>query len=192
MTLSQLKSNEANLEKATVLYRHFSADGVLLYVGISGRVWVRNDEHLWLSGWFSEVSQITLERFSTRAEAVEAEREAILNEKPRFNVQHNRPKRKLGKSSSGKPNLYEISRAEIARTVLLQPLYSPIEAAKFLGISGRMLRVAMATGDLGFVEIQRSEGGKSTRFISGWQLIDWLENLSMSGQNEEVSDASHG
>lgn len=75
---------------STALYRHWNEAGRLLYVGISSNHFRRVGEHEALSHWFGEVSNITIEHFADRDEAVEAERSAILAERPIFNIAHNR------------------------------------------------------------------------------------------------------
>lgn len=72
----------------TALYRFFDENGDLLYVGISVRPWTRWKEHNAQKNWIDEVENITLERYATRSEALAAEREAIIAEDPRYNIQH--------------------------------------------------------------------------------------------------------
>ena len=74
----------------TALYRHFDADGVLLYVGIARSVTARFAQHE-DSPWDDLIASITVERFATREEAEAAEREAIKAEKPIHNRMHNAP-----------------------------------------------------------------------------------------------------
>lgn len=74
----------------TCLYRHFDADGSLLYVGISLSWPERTKAHAQKSRWFSHVAEVKIERFPTRQEALDAEREAIRREHPKFNIVHNR------------------------------------------------------------------------------------------------------
>lgn len=76
----------------TSLYRHFSADGSLLYVGVSLSWPMRTKAHSRGAEWFSQIAKVTLEHFPTREEALAAERAAIVSEKPKFNVIHNRPR----------------------------------------------------------------------------------------------------
>ena len=78
----------------TALYRHFDAAGTLLYVGISLSAVARLRSHQDESGWFGEIASVTIEWHDSRALAFAAERAAIKSERPRFNVIHNRPKRK--------------------------------------------------------------------------------------------------
>lgn len=77
----------------TSLYRHFAADGSLLYVGISLSWPARTKAHLRQSRWFEEVARVEIERFPSREDALNAERHAIKSERPKFNVVHNKPPR---------------------------------------------------------------------------------------------------
>lgn len=72
----------------TALYRHYDADGALLYVGTTARHLTRLVEHMRVSGWSEEIATITIEHFPTREEARTAERMAIRTENPRHNVHH--------------------------------------------------------------------------------------------------------
>lgn len=67
------------------LYRHFDEYGVLLYVGISINPLVRSESHKHLAPWFAAVRRIEIEVFPDMAEAREAERLAVQNEKPLHN-----------------------------------------------------------------------------------------------------------
>lgn len=74
----------------TDLYRHFDADGALLYVGISLSALGRLQAHKSGSHWSSKIASVTIESFATREEALRAEKEAIRTERPRFNIAHAR------------------------------------------------------------------------------------------------------
>lgn len=67
------------------LYRHFDADGRLLYVGISVSTLVRLGSHSSMSPWFRSITTVTIEHFDTRKQAEEAERRAIMLEAPIHN-----------------------------------------------------------------------------------------------------------
>jgi hypothetical protein len=67
------------------LYRHFDKDGHLLYVGVSLHTVIRLRGHRAVSGWFDDIARIEIERFSSRREALKAERRAIKKEKPPHN-----------------------------------------------------------------------------------------------------------
>lgn len=75
------------IERQTSLYRYRDAKGRLLYVGISGKLARRLHQHE--SGtrpWVHEATNITVEHFDTRAEALAAESEAIATEDPVYNI----------------------------------------------------------------------------------------------------------
>ena len=76
------------MTRPTDLYRHFDADGMLLYVGISLSAVSRLSAHKVGSEWFSKIARIEIETFETRESARDAERDAIATEKPRYNIQH--------------------------------------------------------------------------------------------------------
>jgi hypothetical protein len=68
------------------LYRHFGFDAELLYVGESRSVIERWRQHKYAKAeWTDLVAVITVDHYPTRREAKDAEAEAILTEKPRFN-----------------------------------------------------------------------------------------------------------
>lgn len=71
-----------------VLYRHFSADGELLYVGCSTRFLDRMYQHGITTEWFSDVANITLQHFESPHAALLAEEEAIKTELPKYNFAH--------------------------------------------------------------------------------------------------------
>lgn len=73
---------------SVALYRHFDADGRLLYVGISRSVTARLTQHS-ESPWDHLIARIEVERFPTREEAEAAERAAIRSERPIHNRTHN-------------------------------------------------------------------------------------------------------
>lgn len=73
----------------TALYRHFAADGTLLYVGVSKRPVRRLDEHSETARWFHQLVRTTVCWFDTREAALAAEKAAIQGEHPRFNIVHN-------------------------------------------------------------------------------------------------------
>ena len=70
------------------LYRHFDANGVLLYVGCSKSALMRflRDHHR-DSFWVYSVARIEITPFNTLEEAQAAEQAAIRDEQPKFNRQ---------------------------------------------------------------------------------------------------------
>jgi predicted GIY-YIG superfamily endonuclease len=71
----------------TELYRHFDKNKTLLYVGVSLSCAARLAQHRDHAHWFKDVDSVTIERFSTRREALEAEKIAVVSENPKCNIQ---------------------------------------------------------------------------------------------------------
>lgn len=77
----------------TTLYRLIDAEDRLLYIGIAGNPGRRFEQHADDKTWWSDVARITLEHHVDRGSALQAERAAIVAERPIHNVQHNRPQK---------------------------------------------------------------------------------------------------
>lgn len=76
------------MSTVTHLYRLFDKEDRLLYVGISKKVFNRINEHMKEKSWACEIAREEVQRFPNRGEASHAEIEAIKNEKPLYNIQH--------------------------------------------------------------------------------------------------------
>lgn len=70
----------------TALYRFYGADDVLLYVGITDHLGTRWSNHARTKPWWADVQRQTAEWHETRAAAEEAERTAIRDEAPLWNI----------------------------------------------------------------------------------------------------------
>jgi hypothetical protein len=81
----------ADAAPRVALYRHFDADGILLYVGISRDPGVRRRTHHRRSAWTEFAARETVEWLPDRETAERAEREAIVAERPLFNGAHSTP-----------------------------------------------------------------------------------------------------
>ena len=68
------------------VYRHFNADGQLLYIGCSTDPMGRTKAHASSAPWFREVARIELQHFDSLSDALAAEAEAIRMERPLHNV----------------------------------------------------------------------------------------------------------
>jgi predicted GIY-YIG superfamily endonuclease len=77
-------------DRAHALYRFYADDGALLYVGITLDPGARWRAHRDDKPWWHEVASVTVESHSSRETVLAAERTAIMSEKPRYNVVHNR------------------------------------------------------------------------------------------------------
>jgi len=78
----------ASAAESQDLYRHFDAGERLLYVGVSGRLALREKAHK-RSPWHELVAYSTTEAITGRAAVLEAEKVAIETELPLFNILHN-------------------------------------------------------------------------------------------------------
>ena len=70
----------------TTLYRLWTADHSLLYVGITDDLPKRLDEHRADKPWWADVDQVSTEDLPSRRRALEAEARAIFWEQPRHNI----------------------------------------------------------------------------------------------------------
>lgn len=84
-----------SIVKQVALYRHYDADGVLLYVGISNNPRGRSRTHRTTSVWTEFTVREEVQWLADRAEAEAAERVAIATEKPLFNGKHTTPDAQL-------------------------------------------------------------------------------------------------
>ena len=72
----------------TALYRLFSAEDALLYVGISNNFGQRWRQHARTQPWWSERRRMATVWFDSRPDAEAAEEAAIKTEHPKYNKQH--------------------------------------------------------------------------------------------------------
>jgi hypothetical protein len=70
----------------TTLYRFFDGQDCLLYVGISGWLPVRLEQHASSKQWWWQVRRCTMDHFPSREAALTAEADAINAEHPLYNV----------------------------------------------------------------------------------------------------------
>ena len=67
------------------VYRHYNAEGTLLYVGCSINPFMRLRSHEIGLVWAADIVRVEIERFPSSDAALDAECLAIRNEGPRFN-----------------------------------------------------------------------------------------------------------
>lgn len=72
----------------TALYRHFDADGQLLYVGISNDALRRLLQHKARAGWYQQIVRVDVQWLGSRELAIAAEADAIRRESPTWNIVH--------------------------------------------------------------------------------------------------------
>ena len=103
------------------IYRHYSKDGTLLYVGLSANVIRRHKLHSYgsktTSPWFDDVRKVTFEMIeANKAEALDAEREAIAHGKPLFNKVKKHSNR-LSEQTLAEQIEHEAIRSEYAKAI---------------------------------------------------------------------------
>lgn len=77
------------MNDTTALYRYFDSNGNLLYVGISVSAVRRLEQHQNTAPWFKNLGSIKVENYHSREAALQAEKNAIITERPKFNKIHN-------------------------------------------------------------------------------------------------------
>jgi len=70
---------------AAAVYRHFDADGLLLYVGVTNNPKRRLHEHKCRAVWADQIDQVSVKWYPDREIALARELEAISEENPIFN-----------------------------------------------------------------------------------------------------------
>lgn len=78
---------------AYYLYRHFSKNGELLYIGISKNHNSRICDHEKNSPWFGKIHKIDIQIYKTQKLVIEAEKNAIIKERPKYNLKHHPDKK---------------------------------------------------------------------------------------------------
>jgi len=111
----------------TALYRHFDADGRLLYVGITENLPSRDRQHR-ASPWHGKIAETKTQWFDSREDAARAEAQAITTERPLHNAVWR----------------CEDNRQSLVKTVLAAIGRERVREA--LGLSTHSIRVAVNTG----------------------------------------------
>lgn len=163
------------------LYRHFAADGKLLYIGISLSAVNRLSQHSEHAPWFREIARVEIEPHPTREAAMKAEVAAIMAERPLYNKVH---RFKDEAKSVREVQAEKARRGLMARTVAFNPLYTVTDAARALDMSVGAVRRLILSGELGAYlmgenTVNHPEGPRLVRtfMVSGWHIIDYLESL---------------
>ena len=172
----------------TSLYRHFNEEGELLYVGISLSAIQRLGQHKEHSDWYQSIASVTLEHFETREEALKAEREAIFRERPLHNIHHRYSSKQAQRKADEELTELAQSKEDLtARVVYLNPVYTLESAAEALCVSKRLLMLWVREGKIGYFTMP-SKTGKPVPFISGWQLIEYIESMLNKSQKHRNKD----
>jgi hypothetical protein len=148
-----------NAERYAV-YRCYSGDGELLYIGSSGKLGRRLGSHA-EKVWFQQVRGITLEWYADELSALNAERRAIHVEHPKYNIQHRKAgaqaAAKSGRSRRRSPQRplaapWPETEAQVLQILASEPDISGSELGRRLGRTdryGRMVLERVARGGAG-------------------------------------------
>ena len=171
------------------LYRHFDERGKLLYVGVSLSTIQRLAQHKHHSHWFNSIEKITIEQFPSREEALDAEKIAIQKEDPLHNLAlKNIPNPKMLRITEDKKE--ESCNHLIKSIVSCNPIYTIDEAAILFKVGASKIKEWCENGRLGHVEIGRQWDSRWNKWIikkriTGWQILDYIENLEITRQLTE-------
>lgn len=83
-----MRRNEKNIFR---LYRHFAGDGTLLYIGSTINPIIRLGGHRVKSEWFADIRRIEIEPYATKELLLQAEKAAIQDERPKYNINGKQP-----------------------------------------------------------------------------------------------------
>lgn len=173
----------------TALYRHFSKDHELLYVGISLCAFIRLAQHRVHSIWFNEIATVTIERFSSREEALQAETRAIKKEGPKYNLAQTS---RMNEARLDK--FLGISRDVLTQKILeIKPINNINEVAKTLNTQQTIVYKLIDDGKLGHVitpspmrvHYKTGEPPKPRISVTGWQLLEYIEHLHEEYRNKK-------
>lgn len=163
----------------TQLYRHYDKSGTLLYVGISLSTVARLAQHRDTAQWFDAITDIKIETFPTREDALAAERRAIASENPTCNIRHRLTIKQVKKEEATHAAGYaqKAKQSLMARYVAYDLTYRLKELPKLLGISPRQLNSYVDQGLLHTFEVEGRTYDQRVVLVSGWALIDFMEYL---------------
>jgi len=159
---------------ANHLYRHFDSNDKLLYVGVSLNAINRLSQHRDVSEWFTDIAKVTIEQFPNRQEVLDAETKAIQNENPKYNIQKRKKEKEPVQEEKKTPA--ESARLNLIRRVVdVNPVYCVRGAAHFLGMRPIDFEKLIDTGKIKAIELPYQHSNR--RYVTGFQLIDFLENI---------------
>ena len=177
-------------EMTTQLYRHFDESRSLLYVGISLSTFNRLSQHRDHSDWFKTITNVTIEHFPTREEAMAAERKAIKSENPKFNIAMRKTMAEIEKEQKAltkeQYRIEQLAMAErkqvVQRYVQHQLAYHLDDLRGVLSMTKDELHRHVAEGRLSTFEVEgrmshKSKELKMKPMVSGWALIDFINYL---------------
>ena len=173
--------------RETELYRYYDEKGLLLYVGISLSSVARQAQHKLASSWYQKAVLCKISRYENREKALIAERDAIMKEKPAYNVIHNKANDKEDELFFER-NCYRDRVRLLGKIVSYKPIYNPREISEILygsqSSSGKVKALIESQKLQGILTKEREQKGAQGQIViirdylvTGWQLIDFIEAL---------------
>ena len=164
----------------TQLYRHYDSNKKLLYVGVSLNAAARLAQHRDAAPWFDAITDVKIETYPTREDALAAERRAIAEENPACNIQHRQTIKQIEKEEAARAAEFakKAKQQLMARHVVYNLTYKLKELPKLLSMTTKQLDVYVKQGLLHTFEVEgRQSRWSNITLVSGWALIDFMEYL---------------
>lgn len=169
------------------LYRHYDKSGQLLYVGISLSAVGRLAGHRDGAHWYHEIANVKIEIFPSKKDAQEAERQAVLTEKPL----HNKHLRKAKKQPGGKRGRPRKIVPDVKPVQSWQMPDAPTKVdLKLIGLDDTLSRMWEDRAEFlkkQWVWVEEEHKGKKKRFhVPGWRLTSFDKASERTGLDAAV------
>lgn len=173
----------------TALYRHYNKWGGLLYVGISLDVLARSRQHRNEAPWYRAIATIQIEYYPDRLSASLAEKIAIIAESPLHNLVRPRlpqlqllekPKTCEGAEPKQPPSKLQLCKFTLdyaPLSVALDKKYSCKSIGRLVDVHWRQIVHELRNGNLKTTSISPPTPEGYVYYISGQQVLDWLNLL---------------
>lgn len=175
----------------TQLYRFYSQNGTLLYVGISLSAISRYGHHKLNGDWWLQVSRMELVNYPSRKTAEKAETAAIVNERPLFNKNHSTFK------SEEERNMAIDDAARIGRGLRIPAETQKLEYEIVEVLAARNLEKQMLIdeiteyGELGDCPEGWLSYAKSKEFqVDSWEALDQMNAYDLQQLLFELEDVA--
>jgi predicted GIY-YIG superfamily endonuclease len=167
----------------THLYRHFDVENNLLYVGISLSTINRLGQHQHHSKWFDEIKVVTIEHFLTRQDAINAEKKAIQNENPKYNI----ALKKTAQEVATDEKLVIRHTNLTSRFVEYRVAYRLDELRDLMNMTSKELQKHVGCGNISVFYVEGRPSWKTQQIkmipmVSGWAMIDFVHYLESKGE----------
>lgn len=175
------------MNKDNYLYRHFDGEGNLLYVGISIDPIKRLKDHSVAAHWFSKIKSVTIEEFESRNLVIDAEKNAIKNENPIYNIMRYKEKH-LSKKQEKEQDKFQVvqqSKDRLTRQIIFGVTYSLKDVSLIFGVTTLKVNQWIDDKKLNAIFMGERKFGvaepKKQYIVTGWQLMDFIDYMEKLG-----------